>query len=293
LGLAITFGAYAAGAVVGLGVHRAGPRLQRSWPVYLRLQLVATAALLGLFSAWRLTEFRQIVAPILIAAVGWLLFGAARLIRGNRSTGLVQLEGWAAFPNGAFWVLPVAGGLLGPAGSMLAALTNAVYAIPNAVCIHMMRRDALIPQRRSTSWVDQSVLLSVVIGVLLHLAGPAPAASHWVLTVAGPVLAFIGAALYMGSVFHPHNASVERTAPDYWRWLFLTGVRIVFLLVIALATGSTTVAVVAVLSALGPPAFNPPQQAVLYGYRSGVVMVAVRWGWVFLPVGLAIALVLR
>jgi hypothetical protein len=267
--------------------------LQRSWPVYLRLQLVATAALLGLFSAWRLTEFRQIVAPILIAAVGWLLFAAARLIRGNRSTGLVQLEGWAAFPNGTFWVLPVAGGLLGPAGSMLAALTNAVYAIPNAVCIHMMRRDAVIPQRRSTSWMDQSMLLAVLVGVLLHLVGPAPAASHWVLTVAGPVLAFVGAALYMGSVFHPHNASVERTAPDYWRWLFLTGVRVVYLLVIAVVTGSTTVAVVAVLSALGPPAFNPPQQAVLYGYRSGVVMVAVRWGWVFLPVGLGIALVLR
>ena len=52
-------------------------------------------------------------------------------------------------------------------------------------------------------------------------------------------------------------------------------------------------AVIAVLSALGPPAFNPPQQAVLYGYRSGVVMVAARWGWVFLPVGLALALVIR
>ena len=47
------------------------------------------------------------------------MFAAARLIRGNRSTGLVQLEGWAAFPNGTFWVLPVAGGLLGVLVSML------------------------------------------------------------------------------------------------------------------------------------------------------------------------------
>ena len=47
------------------------------------------------------------------------------------------------------------------------------------------------------------------------------------------------------------------------------------------------------LSALGPPAFNPPQQAVLYGYRSGVVMVAARWGWIFLPVGLGLALAIR
>jgi hypothetical protein len=70
-------------------------------------------------------------------------------------------------------------------------------------------------------------------------------------------------------------------------------VRIVYLVVIAVVTSSTAVAVIAVLSAFGPPAFNPPQQAVLYGYRSGVVMVAVRWSWVFLPVGLVLALLIR
>ena len=69
--------------------------------------------------------------------------------------------------------------------------------------------------------------------------------------------------------------------------------RIAYLGLIAILTGSTAVAVIAVLSALGPPAFNPPQQAVLYGYRSGVVMVAARWGWVFLPIGLVLALVIR
>jgi hypothetical protein len=73
----------------------------------------------------------------------------------------------------------------------------------------------------------------------------------------------------------------------------LTGIRVAYLGALAIITGSNAVAVIAVLSAFGPPAFNPPQQAVLYGYRSGVVMVAVRWGWVFLPVGLVLALLVR
>ncbi len=293
MSLAITFGAYLLGGVMGVGAHRAGPRVRRGWPVYLRVQLLATAALLGLFSAWRLTAPHQIIAPIVIGAVGGLLLAVAYLARGDRSSGLAELEGWAAFPNGTFWVLPIAGALLGPGGSAISALTNAVYAGPNAWCIHLMRRHAPITQRRSTSWVDQSMLLAVLVGLLLHLAGPAPAASHWVLTVAGPVLAFVGAALYTGSVLHPHNASVTRAGDEYRRWVLLTGVRIAYLLAIAVLTGSTAVAVIAVLSALGPPAFNPPQQAVLYGYRSGVVMVAARWGWVFVPFGLTAALVIR
>lgn len=293
MSLAITFGAYLVGALMGLAVHRGGAGLRRGWPVYLRAQLVATAALLGLFSAWRLTAPHQVVAPIAIACVGLVLLVVSDRIRGDHSRGLAELEGWAAFPNGQFWVLPIAGALLGPSASGIAALANGVYAGPNAVCIHLMRRDAPHPQRRSTTWTDQSMALAVVLGLLLHLAGPAPAASHWVLVVAGPVLAFVGAALYTGSVFHPHNASVDRSTADFGRWALLAGVRIAYLVVIAAVTTSTDVAVIAVLSAFGPPAFNPPQQAVLYGYRSGVVMVAVRWGWYFLPIGLVGALLLR
>jgi len=293
LSLALTFGAYALGALIGLAVHRGGPRIRRGWPVYLRVQLVATAALLGLFSAWRLTAPRQIVAPIVVAGVGGVLLGASYLVRGRHSTGLSQLEGWAAFPNSTFWVLPIGGALVGPSASAVAALTNAAYAAPNAVCVHLMRRDAPIPQRHSTGWPDQSMLLAVAVGLLLHLAGPAPAASHVVLVVAGPLLAFVGAALYTGSVFHPHNTSVRRTAAEGRSWVLLTGIRVAYLAVIAVVTNSTAVAVIAVLSAFGPPAFNPPQQAVLYGYRSGLVMVAVRWGWLFVPVGLALALLIR
>lgn len=293
MSLAITFGAYLVGALMGLTVHRGGARLRRGWPVYLRVQLVATAGLLGLFSAWRLTAPHQVVAPIAIAFVGLVLLLVSNAVRGDHSPGLAELEGWAAFPNGQFWVLPIAGALMGPSASALAALTNAVYAGPNAVCIHLMRRDAPHPQRRSTTWTDQSMVMAVAAGLLLHLEGPAPAASHWVLVVAGPLLAFVGAALYTGSVLHPHNAGVDRSGGDYGRWVVLAGVRIAYLVAIAVITSSAEVAVIAVLSAFGPPAFNPPQQAVLYGYRSGVVMVAVRWGWVFVPVGLATALLIR
>lgn len=293
MSLAITFAAYGIGALVGLIVHRSGPRLQEAWPVYLRIQLVVTAALLGLFSAWRLTAPRQVLDPLILSVVSWLLLVVAILVRGRRSHGMAALEGWAAFPNGAFWVQPLAGALIGPAGSVISALTNAAYALSNAASIHVMRRDAPIPQRRSTTWADQSMLVAVAVGLLLHLTGPAPTASHWVLTVSGPLLAFVGAGLYLGSVFHPHNVAVDHTGADTSRWVLLTVVRVAFLVVVAVAVRSVAVEVVAVLSAFGPPAFNPPQQAVLYGYRSGVVVVAARWGWVLAPVGLVLALVIR
>jgi hypothetical protein len=94
-------------------------------------------------------------------------------------------------------------------------------------------------------------------------------------------------------VFHPHNTSVEPNSSDLRRLAYLTAVRVVYLVAVAALMGSRAVAVVAILSALGPPAFYPPQQAVLYGYRSGVVMAAVRWGWLLLPVGLVAALLVR
>jgi hypothetical protein len=56
-------------------------------------------------------------------------------------------------------------------------------------------------------------------------------------------------------------------------------------------TRSRDVAVVAVLSALGAPAFNPVQLAVLYRYRTATVNAAARWGWLTLPVGLVVAVV--
>jgi uncharacterized membrane protein len=288
-----TFAAYLIGFAVGSAVDRGGPRLRRDWPIYLRSQLLATAGVVGVVSAWRLTEPRQIVGPILVAGVLGVLLLAAVFTRRGASVGEAALDSWAAGPNGAFWVLPIAGAFAGPPAVVLAALANAAYAVPNIACIHLLRRDAPHPQRRSTSWVDQSAGLAVGVGLLLHLAGPAPAASHWILVVAGPVFAFTGAALFTGSVVHPHNASAPRGPADVRRWLLLSAVRVAYLLPIALLAREPALAVVAALSAFGAPAFNPPQLAVLYGYRSGVVNVAARYGWTALPAGVVLAVLLR
>lgn len=291
--LVYTFVAYAVGGVMGLAVDRAGPRLRRDWPIYLRAQLLATAALLTMFSAWRLTAPHQVVGPVLIAAVAAILLVVAVITRGRASSGQAALESWAANPNGAFWVLPMATALAGTSATMVSALANAAFAAPCAVCIHLMRRDAPFPQRRSTTWVDQSALLAFAGGLLLHVVGPAPAESHWVLLVASPILAFVGAALFVGSVLHPHNLELGRGAGGFRRWIGLSVVRTVWLLPIALISPSRAVAVVAMLCALGAPAFSPVQQAVLYGYRSPVVNVAARWGWLLLPVGLVGAILVR
>jgi hypothetical protein len=73
-------------------------------------------------------------------------------------------------------------------------------------------------------------------------------------------------------------------------------VRIAYYALVATAAalaGSTALTVVAVLTALSAPSFQPVQLAVLYGYRSQVVVAAVRWGWVLAPLGLVAAAVVR
>ena len=80
------------------------------------------------------------------------------------------------------------------------------------------------------------------------------------------------------------------------RWGWLTLVRIAYYALVALAAslaGSTALAVVAVLTALSAPSFQPIQLSVLYGYRSEVVVAAVRWGWVLAPLGVGAAALIR
>jgi hypothetical protein len=116
------------------------------------------------------------------------------------------------------------------------------------------------------------------------------------LTLAGPLLAFSGAALFTGSVIHPHNLGVPHTDHALRRWTWLTVLRVAYYLVVAVVAGiasSTPLAVVAVLSGLSAPSFQPIQLAVLYGYRSELVVVAVRWGWLLAPLGLGLAALVR
>jgi hypothetical protein len=100
----------------------------------------------------------------------------------------------------------------------------------------------------------------------------------------------------MGSVIHPQNLSVPRSEHALRRWSWLTAVRVAYFLLIVLAaalTSSNALAVVAALSALSAPSFQPVQLAVLYGYRSHVVVAAVRTGWLVAPFGLVLAAVVR
>jgi hypothetical protein len=199
-------------------------------------------------------------------------------------------------PNASFWVVPTADAFAGSAGTMIAVLANVITTAWNAMAVHLMRRDAPFRQRRSTTWVDQSPVLASLVGLLLHLLGPAPGWTADVLTLAGPLLAFSGAALFTGSVVHPHNLAVPQTEHAARRWGWLTVLRVAYYAVVAtVATlaGSTALTLVAVLTALSAPSFQPIQMSVLYGYRSEVVVVAVRWGWILAPLGLVAAALIR
>jgi hypothetical protein len=284
---------FVVGGGIGWGASRAGGRIERMWPVVLRIQIVLTSATLSLVAAWRLTTFGQVVGPLVLAGGLWVLFVAAVATRGDRSSGEAAMESWAAGPNSAFWVVPAATAFAGSAGAMIAVLANAANVVENAVCVHLMRRDAPIRQRRSTTWVDQSPILGVAIGLLLHVAGRAPGSTKDILTLAGPLLAFSGAALFAGSVVHPHNLSVPKSNHSFRRWTWLTALRVAYSVLIIAFTSSTALAVVAALTALSAPAFTPIQLAVLYGFRSGLVNVAVRWGWILAPFGLGLAALIR
>jgi hypothetical protein len=287
---------FLAGGLLGWGAARSGPGVQRVWPVVLRAQILATSTTLSLFAVWRLSSPRQLVGPLALAAGMWVMFAAAVLTRGRRSPGEGALEGWAVSPNSGFWVVPAAAAFAGSAGTMIAVLANVITTGWSAVCVHLMRRDAPHPQRRVTTWVDQSPILASAAGLALHLVGPAPGWTSDVLVLAGPLLAFSGAALFAGSIVHPHNVGVPRTEHALRRWGWMTVVRVSFYLGVALVAGlasSNALAVVAALSALSAPSFQPVQLAVLYGYRSEVVMAAVRWGWTLAPFGLGLAALLR
>jgi hypothetical protein len=267
------------GGLLGWGAAKGGTRIQRVWPVVLRVQILVTSATLSLVAAWRLTSVSELVGPLALAAGMWVMLAAALATRGTRSAGEGSLEAWAVSPNSGFWVVPAATAFAG-----------------STVAVHLMRRDAPIRQRRATSWVDQSPLLASLVGLLLHVVGPAPSWTADVLLLAGPLLAFSGAALFTGSVIHPHNLAVLRPAHAVRRWTWLTVVRVAYYALVVLAASlasSTSLAVVAALSGLSAPAFQPIQLAVLYGYRSELVVVAVRWGWLLAPLGLVLAEVIR
>ena len=54
---------FVVGGLVGWGAAQGGPAVQRAWPVFLRVQILATSATLSLVAAWRLTSAGQLLGP--------------------------------------------------------------------------------------------------------------------------------------------------------------------------------------------------------------------------------------
>lgn len=267
--------------------------MQRIWPIALRIQILTTSIILSLVVVWRLDSFSQLLGPTMLALGLWVIFGAAQLSRGAKSAGEGSLESWTISPNSGFWVVPAAAAFAGPAGVSIAVLANVVSTIQVSVWVYFLRRDAPTPQRRSTSWVDQSPILASIAGFLIHLVAKAPASTASVLTIAGPLLAFSGAALFAGSALHPHNRGEANDARAARRWMWLSAIRVAYYLLVFALASRKDLEIVAVLTGFSAPSFMPVQLSVLYGYRNAVVMCAVRWGWIFVPVGLGIAAALR
>ena len=52
------------GGLLGWGAAQGGARVQRVWPVVLRVQILVTSATLSLVAAWRLTSVSELVGPL-------------------------------------------------------------------------------------------------------------------------------------------------------------------------------------------------------------------------------------
>ena len=167
---------FVVGGLVGWGAAQGGPDVQRAWPVFLRAQILATSATLSLVAAWRLTSVGRVArAPRPVRRACGSCSARPWSSRGERSAGQGSLEAWAVAPTAA------SGSSRPPRPSpdrpapMIAVLANVITTAWNAVAVHLMRRDAPFRQRRSTTWVDQSPVLASLVGLLLHVVGPAPA----------------------------------------------------------------------------------------------------------------------
>jgi FtsH-binding integral membrane protein len=272
----VVLAAYVLGASLGFWASRR-PSLERSWPRYVRGQLLAASIVLSVSAAWRLTGIQDVVWPLAVVAVcGLLLVLALALTRGERAAGRAVLWAWTGTPNTGFFVVPFSAAFAGPTALLVGVLADRLGAPLWAVYVHLLRRDAPIPQRRRSSWIDQSPVLALVVGLALHLVGPAPDWTAAVSLAMAPVLAATGAAVFVGSVLHPTQRIDPR--PGLGRWAAFVALRIALLVpVILLAPDGVRLALI--LCALSIPAFGPAQFSTVYGYAEPVVAAAARYGW--------------
>lgn len=284
----LVFVAYGVGALLGYAVASGG-RLVPVWRVFIRANLLLTSIVLSVLAGWRVSGFADLLWPVVVTAVMFVLVGIAYLLTppSPERPGRAALRGWAAIPNPGFWLIPVATAIAGAPGAVIAVLIDRVALAAFAIWVWVLRRHAPIQQQVRTSWIDQSPLIALVVGLLLGVISDAPEWTASVLQWLAPVVAAIGAAVFVGSVLHPSQRIEWR--PGVRVWALLSLARIAMMVPLAFLAPTEPIAVALVLGAFSIPAFFPSSLSVLYGYTDSVVAASVRLGWVFAPIGLVAA----
>lgn len=285
---AIVFVAYGIGAALGYAVARGG-RLVPVWRVFIRANLLLTSIVLSVLAGWRVSGFADLLWPVVVTAVMFVLVGIAYLLTpaSPERPGRAALRGWSAIPNPGFWLIPVATAIAGAPGAVIAVLIDRVALASFAIWVWVLRKHAPIKQQVRTSWIDQSPLIALGVGLILGVVSDAPDWTASVLQWLAPVVAAIGAAVFVGSVLHPSQRIEWR--PGVRVWALLSLARIAMMVPLAFLAPTEPIAVALVLGAFSIPAFFPSSLSVLYGYTDSVVAASVRLGWIFAPVGLVAA----
>lgn len=281
--------AYAIGVTLGLLAARI-TAFGLIWPKIVRTQLLLVAIALSITSVWSIDGIDSVVWPALMVLALAVMTVVSRLTVDRSSPSPdahAALQTWSAAANTGFFVVPVATVLCGPAGAVTAVLMDRMGIPLFSYWTHLLRRSAPIPQRMHTSWIDQSPLIALGIGLVLRMFGTAPDWAHAITLAAAPILAASGSAVFIGSVLHPSQRIDPR--PGVRRWLALVGLRIVLFAAIAVLAPTEPIRVVAILCALTIPVFAAPQMCTVYGYTEPAVAAGSRYGWFFGALGLAAA----
>jgi hypothetical protein len=280
--------AYIVGASAGYTVARSG-RFADAWRIFIRAQLVLTSALISVLAGWRLGGWSDLLWPVLVTGVCVLLVGIAYFLTPGSPdrSGRAVLRGWSAIPNPGFWLVPMGDALVGAPGVIFAIFIDRIARAVFAVFTWVLRRNAPIKQRMRTSWIDQAPFIALIVGLILNYFSDAPDWTATVLELAAPLMAAVGAAMFVGSVLHPSQQIPWR--PGVRVWVTLSLIRIGLLLPLAFLAPTPAIAVVLVLGAFTIPAFYPAQLSVLYGYAEPVVAASARLSWLLAPIGLIAA----
>jgi len=263
-----------------------------SWRRLIRAQLLFVSASLSLLAGWRLSAIGDLIWPVVVTviAVSLVVIGYLITPRSADRPGRAVLRGWSAIPNPAFWVVPVAAAIAGSAGAVIAVFIDRAMIFVFGFFVWTLRHNAPIKQKIRTSWIDQAPLIALVIGLVLNYVTDPPAWTEVALEGAAPLLAAVGAAMFIGSVLHPTQRIPWR--PGVRVWALLVAVRICLIVPLVFAAPSSAIAVVLVLCAFSIPTFYPPQLSILYGYADNVVAAASRLGWFLAPIGVVAATVI-